>query len=62
MTKQELREKILIDLLLSKHKDEEVNAQLVRTIEDEFNVFIKELGLLNKPHAINIDRLRRNAY
>jgi hypothetical protein len=60
MDKQTLKEQVLIELLLNKYKDEEVNASLVRKIMEEFNAINKEL----KPPSqqVELEKLARNAY
>jgi archaellum component FlaD/FlaE len=60
MNKQELREHILISLLINKYKDEDVNAQLVRNIEDEFNSINKELHPPGKLH--DLSKLAKQAH
>jgi hypothetical protein len=60
MDKQELREQVLMRLLLNKYRNEPVNAQLVRRIEDEFNSINKELRTPVPPP--NLSKLAKQAY
>jgi hypothetical protein len=43
MNKTELQEKALLRLLINKHGGEDVNAELVKLITEEFNFISKEL-------------------
>jgi hypothetical protein len=66
MNKQELREQVLVNLLLNKYRNDAVTALLVKQIEDEFNSINGELNAIEQEpipkKSVDLNRLAKAAY
>jgi hypothetical protein len=62
MNKTELQEKVLLSLLINKHSGEEVNADLIKRVVEEFNSIAEELEPPGKSEMkpVNMERFKRS--
>ena len=57
MKKNDLREKIILDLLIGRHMGEDANSDLVKSIENDFYRIIRELEDLNPKEMDSANRV-----